>query len=180
MSRAAVTSDAATHFVPESTPTISASDASSRVRCPASGSSAIGQSAGHTERYSPPGPNLHTGSIRPILCLSIPDTFSYDDFRFPPLAGLCSIDHAPRKTQTKTEQIRPRRRPFSPGLSPTQPPPIIWDRCRKKCPATRRSAAAAPISYGSRAETLRRRESLFKAIYEACDTVLHQGLPEIE
>ena len=123
MSRAAVTSDAATHFVPESTPTISASDASSRVRCPASGSSAIGQSAGHPEKYSPPGPNLHPGSIRPILCLSIPDTFSYDALRFPSLPAYVLSTMPPEKPKQKPNKTTPTADLFRPPYPPHSRPP---------------------------------------------------------
>ncbi len=72
--------EAWTHRVPESTPTISASDASRRVKCPADGSSSSTRPGGHTERYSPPGPNLHSGSIRLIRYISIPGTLNSISF----------------------------------------------------------------------------------------------------
>jgi hypothetical protein len=56
----------------------SASDARTRVRWPADGSSDNGGDAGHTERYSPPGPNLHTGSIHLMRYVSILDTLCID------------------------------------------------------------------------------------------------------
>ncbi|MEN6428647.1 MAG: hypothetical protein ABFE13_25145 [Phycisphaerales bacterium] len=45
-----VTSDTVMHRVPASTPTISASDSSSRVRWPDDGSPAIDRGPGHVER----------------------------------------------------------------------------------------------------------------------------------
>lgn len=66
-----------TRRVPESTPMISATDANTRVNCPADGSPQAGGDPGQIERYSPPGPNLHKGSIRPILCVFIRDTLPF-------------------------------------------------------------------------------------------------------
>jgi hypothetical protein len=103
------------HRVPESTPTISASDSSRRVRGPADRSSSAARPGGHTERYSPPGPSLHTGSLHPILYISILVTLSSvrfsnrDPFDARPIGGTIG------KTQTKTEQNPPLRRPFCVG-----------------------------------------------------------------
>ena len=79
--------DARTHRVPESTPTISASDPSRRVKCPADKSSSSARPGGHTDWYSPPGPNLHIGSIRLNLYISILDTLSSNR-----LSDHCPID----------------------------------------------------------------------------------------
>ena len=104
--------DARTHLVPESTPMISATEARTRVKGPRARSSSGGQTPGHTERYSPPGPNLHSGSIRLILYISILGTLNSIRFsnRGPIDAG--PIGRPLEKTQTKTEQIPPHQPPF--------------------------------------------------------------------
>ncbi len=115
--------DAWMHRVPESTPTISASDASRRVRGPADRSSSSTRPGGHTERYSPPGPNWHSGSILLIRYISILATLNA--FRS---SNGCPIDTRPigralQKTQTKTEQIPPGPSPFC-----ARPPTgiVVW------------------------------------------------------
>jgi hypothetical protein len=44
---------------------------------PADGSQNSGGPGGHSEKYSPPGPNLHTGAIRLSLYASILDTSQF-------------------------------------------------------------------------------------------------------
>jgi hypothetical protein len=90
-----------THRVPESTPTISATDDSTRVKCPAEGSTGPGGEPGHIETYSPPGPNLHAGSIRPILCVFILDILTFRRFLIPVLPCFF-YRRRPRKSPNKT------------------------------------------------------------------------------
>ncbi len=119
--------DTRTHRVPESTPTTSASDASRRVRCPADRSSSSTRPGGHTERYSPPGPNLHSGSIRLIRYISILGTlnsirFSNGFLSTPVLSAAPS-----KKPKQKPNKIGPARHLFAQAHPPELMPAIIWD-----------------------------------------------------
>ena len=119
--------------VPESTPTISAMDDNTLVRCPADGSTQTGGDAGHTERYSPPGPNLHAGSIRPILCVVILDTLAFRCLLTPALPSFSYRPHPrknPNKTRTNLRQGRTFLRKPSP---PNCPPPLYGTHDEKKC-----------------------------------------------
>jgi hypothetical protein len=116
-----------TRRVPDSTPMISAMEDSTRVRCPADGSSDPGGDPGHMERYSPPGPNLHAGSIRPILCVFILDPLCLSVVFDCCLTGLSPIGDAPTKTQTKTEQICAPPGLFCAAHPANLPLVLIWD-----------------------------------------------------
>jgi hypothetical protein len=55
------------HRTPDTTPMISARHESTFVSAPAEGSGNAKSEGGQVEKYSPPVPNLHTGSILPFL-----------------------------------------------------------------------------------------------------------------
>ncbi len=59
---------------------------------PADGSHDTDRPGGHTEKYSPPGPNLHTGSIRLFLYASILDTSHFRGF---PMWVACAMFYRP-------------------------------------------------------------------------------------
>ncbi|GEM_PF-3023849 len=76
---------------------------------------------GQVEKYSPPVPNLHTGSFLPFLYASILESSqTRSSVPFPSL--LCSIDHTARKTQTKTEQYPHKPKLSSSPLQASLPP----------------------------------------------------------
>jgi len=68
---AAVEEGALPRRTPETTPAISARHKSTFVSAPAEGSAKVASPGGQTEKYSPPVPNLHTGSLRLLLSTSI-------------------------------------------------------------------------------------------------------------
>jgi len=91
---------------------ISAKQDSTLVSAPAEGSQNGMSDGGHIETYSPPVPNLHTGSILPLSYASILASLQTLD-SVPIHPALCSIDHPPHNTQTKTEQKRTAPQTFS-------------------------------------------------------------------
>jgi len=117
-----------THRVPESTPNISATDDNTRVRCPADGSPDPGGDPGHMERYSPPGPNLHAGSIRPILCVFILDTLTFRWSLTPALPVPFLSAAPPQKPKQNPNKSSPADNLSAHTHTPGLPPIIIWDR----------------------------------------------------
>lgn len=82
-----------THRTPETTPMISARHDSTLPTGPPPGSPSGPSPGGHTEKYSPPGPNLHTGSIRLFLSAFILDT---SEIRGAPAWVACASFYRPR------------------------------------------------------------------------------------
>jgi len=112
-----------THRLPASTPMISATDASTRVMCPAVGSLDSGHDAGHIEMYSPPGPNFTAGSIRPILCVVILDTSTFRGV-LTAVLPVFLLSAAPlEKPKQKPNKSAPRRDLFAQTPRPNCPPP---------------------------------------------------------
>ena len=103
---------------------ISAMEDSTRVTCPADGSGQSGGDPGHMERYSPPGPNLHAGSIRPILCVFIRDTLPFPWSLTPalPVLLLSAVPlQKPKQKPNKTALMGTFLRKPTP---PNYPPPL--------------------------------------------------------
>lgn len=115
-----------THRTPVTTPTISTRHDSTFASAPAEGSQNATSEGGQVEKYSPPVPNLHTGSIRLLpYAFILESSYARDSISIRSLP--CSIDHAALKSRTKTEQKWARAKSFSIAVEARVEIEGIWD-----------------------------------------------------